>query len=37
MAKLGVVTKPTHDNIIRFAPPLTIVDKEMAEATDIIS
>jgi ornithine--oxo-acid transaminase len=28
-AELGLITKPTHGNIIRLAPPLTINDKEV--------
>lgn len=28
----GVLCKETHDNVIRFAPPLTIQDDELAEA-----
>jgi len=37
MAKLGLLAKPTHGNIIRFAPPLCISDSEMSEALDILS
>ena len=37
LAKLGLLAKPTHGNIIRFAPPLTINDKQMDEALDILS
>ena len=33
---LGLLAKPTHGNIIRFAPPLVINDKEMEEALDIL-
>lgn len=29
-AELGLITKPTHGNIIRLAPPLTINDKEVS-------
>ena len=29
MADLGMLAKPTHGNIIRFAPPLTINEKEV--------
>ena len=36
MAEKGLLAKPTHGNIIRFAPPLTISEKEMKEALDII-
>ncbi len=37
MAKKGLLAKPTHGNIIRFAPPLCINDEEMEEALHIIS
>jgi ornithine--oxo-acid transaminase len=36
MANKGVLAKPTHGNIIRFAPPLTIQEEEMLEALEII-
>ena len=32
----GLLAKPTHGNIIRFAPPLTIVKSEMNQAINII-
>jgi ornithine--oxo-acid transaminase len=32
----GLLAKPTHGNIIRFAPPLTISEKELDKAIDII-
>lgn len=32
MAKNGVLAKPTHQHIIRFAPPLVITDEELMEA-----
>lgn len=32
----GLLAKPTHGNIIRFAPPLVIDEKELNEACDII-
>ncbi len=32
----GLLAKQTHGNIIRFAPPLVIKDKEMEEALQII-
>jgi len=32
----GLLAKPTHDNIIRFAPPLVITEEEMMEAIAII-
>ncbi len=33
----GLLAKPTHGNIIRFAPPLIINKKEMLECTSIIT
>lgn len=36
MADMGLLAKPTHGNIIRFAPPLCITDKEMDQALDIL-
>jgi ornithine--oxo-acid transaminase len=35
-AELGLLAKPTHGNIIRLAPPLTINDKELEESLDIL-
>ncbi len=32
----GLLTKPTHGDKIRFAPPLTITEEQMHEACDII-
>lgn len=32
----GLLAKPTHDHIIRFAPPLVITEKELKEAINII-
>mmetsp|Transcript_9046 Transcript_9046/g.19383 ORF Transcript_9046/g.19383 Transcript_9046/m.19383 type:complete len:452 (-) Transcript_9046:206-1561(-) len=32
----GLLAKPTHGNIIRFAPPLTITEDEMYQCLDII-
>lgn len=32
----GLLAKPTHGNIIRFAPPLVITEKELHECCDII-
>ena len=32
MAELGILAKPTHDHIIRFAPPLVITEEELMEA-----
>ena len=36
MAKNGVLAKPTHGHIIRFAPPLVISEKELREAIGLI-
>jgi len=36
MAENGLLAKPTHDHIIRFAPPLVITDKQLMEAVEII-
>eukprot|EP00933_Yihiella_yeosuensis_P063213 TRINITY_DN66321_c0_g1_i1.p1 TRINITY_DN66321_c0_g1~~TRINITY_DN66321_c0_g1_i1.p1 ORF type:complete len:476 (-),score=107.10 TRINITY_DN66321_c0_g1_i1:123-1376(-) len=36
MAENGLLAKPTHGNIIRFAPPLTITASQMEECLDII-
>ncbi|KXN69060.1 ornithine--oxo-acid transaminase [Conidiobolus coronatus NRRL 28638] len=36
MKQNGVLAKPTHQNIIRFAPPLCITRDEMLEGIDII-
>ena len=36
MAKNGLLAKPTHQHIIRFAPPLVITEDELMEAIDII-
>ncbi len=36
MAENGLLAKPTHDHIIRFAPPLVITEKELMQAVDII-
>ena len=33
----GLLAKPTHGNIIRFAPPLVISKQEILEAVEIIS
>lgn len=35
-AQLGLLAKPTHGNIIRFAPPLVINDEQMMECVEII-
>jgi len=36
MKENGLLAKPTHGNIIRFAPPLTITESEVDECLDII-
>ena len=36
MAENGLLAKPTHDHIIRFAPPLVISEKELMDALEII-
>ena len=36
MAKNGVLAKPTHGHIIRFAPPLVISEEELREAISLI-
>lgn len=37
MKRKGLLAKPTHQNIIRLAPPLCINDKEMEECVKIIA
>jgi len=37
MAEKGLLAKPTHGNIIRFAPPLVINREQILEAVDIIA
>ena len=36
MAENGLLAKPTHQHIIRFAPPLVITETQLLEAIDII-
>ena len=36
MMENGLLAKPTHDDIIRFAPPLCINEAEIKEAIAII-
>ena len=36
MKELGVLAKPTHQPLIRFAPPLVISEEELREAIEII-
>jgi len=33
----GLLAKPTHGNIIRFAPPLVMTEKQLMECIEIIS
>lgn len=33
----GLLAKPTHGNIIRFAPPLVMTEKQLRQCTDIIT
>lgn len=37
MKELGVLAKPTHGHIIRFAPPLVITEEELRDAIRLIS
>jgi len=37
MAENGLLAKPTHDHIIRFAPPLVISEEQLMEAVEIIT
>lgn len=37
MKEKGLIAKPTHEHIIRFAPPLVITEKQLMEAIDIIT
>jgi len=36
LKKYGVLAKPTHDNIIRLAPPLCITEEQIDEGLAII-
>ncbi len=36
MKENGLIAKPTHDHIIRFAPPLVITKEQLLEAVEII-
>ena len=36
MKENGLLAKPTHDHIIRFAPPLVITEEQINECCDII-
>ena len=37
LAENGLLAKPTHTNIIRFAPPLVITREQLEECVDIIT
>lgn len=37
MAEQGLLAKPTHGNIIRFAPPLVLNDQQLEQALGIIN
>jgi ornithine--oxo-acid transaminase len=36
MAENGLLAKPTHGNIIRFAPPLVMNEEQLNECVEII-
>lgn len=36
LKKYGLLAKPTHDTIVRFAPPLCITEVQILEAVKII-
>ncbi len=36
LSKNGLLAKPTHGNIIRFAPPLVMTEEQLIECCDII-
>jgi ornithine--oxo-acid transaminase len=36
MKDAGVIAKPTHEHIIRFAPPLVITEPQLREAIGLI-
>jgi ornithine--oxo-acid transaminase len=36
MKELGVLAKPTHGHIIRFAPPLVITEEQLRDAILLI-
>ncbi len=36
MKENGLLAKPTHQHIIRFAPPLVITEEEIMDAISII-
>jgi len=36
MKEYGIIAKPTHEHIIRFAPPLVITEEQLNEAIELI-
>jgi ornithine--oxo-acid transaminase len=36
LMKNGLLAKPTHGDIIRFAPPLVMTEKQLMECVEII-
>jgi ornithine--oxo-acid transaminase len=36
LGRRGVLAKPTHDDIIRFAPPLVITEEQVDELVGIL-
>ena len=36
MKDKGLIAKPTHEHIIRFAPPLVITEAQLREAMELI-
>jgi ornithine--oxo-acid transaminase len=36
MKEMGLIAKPTHEHIIRFAPPLVITEPQLREAIGLI-
>ena len=36
LKRYGILAKPTHDTIIRFAPPLCITEDQLLGAVEII-
>ena len=36
MKESGLIAKPTHEHIIRFAPPLVITEEQLREAIGLI-
>ena len=36
MKEFGVIAKPTHENIIRLAPPICITQEELEESLELI-